>query len=120
MPKKLLTVPDEKAFNTKKSEMEKSVKEIADSIGERKTLFDDKVDEKRTSLKAASDDKPVPTKDLTAKFNRMKELKKQREEIYANQEAATKDQGKLISERDFLMKKIDKFYNKEELIPKGI
>jgi len=35
-------------------------------------------------LKDADEKQSVPTKELTSMFNKMKELKKQREEIYAN------------------------------------
>lgn len=68
----------------------------------------------------AGDTGQVTTKELTIKFGEMKKLKSRRQEIYSEQEVATKGQADLIGERDFLMKKIDKVYNTEELVPKGI
>lgn len=68
----------------------------------------------------AGDTGQVTTKELTVKFGEMKKLKSRRQEIYSEQEVATKGQADLIGERDFLMKKIDKVYNTEELVPKGI
>lgn len=65
----------------------------------------------------------VVTKELTNAFNKMKELKNERQVIFKKIDDALahpKPQKDLIAERDFYMKKIDKVYNTEELVPKGI
>lgn len=68
----------------------------------------------------AGDSGVFNTKELTQKFQKMKELKAERQKIYDAQDEATKDQADLIHERDVLNKKIDRTFNKEEMIAKGI
>lgn len=118
-PDKLLQLPDEAAFHKKQVEVEEKIKEIGHTLEEKKTSFDEILDQKKSHLKAG-DTGVVPTKELTSKFQRMKVLKEQRGAIYDAQEVATKGQADLISQREILMKKIDRTFNTEELVPKGI
>jgi len=67
-------LPDEAAFHKKQVEIEEKIKEIGNTLEEKKTLFEETLDEKKSSQKAG-DTGVVPTKELSQKFARMKELK---------------------------------------------
>jgi hypothetical protein len=50
----------------------------------------------------------------------MAELKKEKQKIYDSQDKTTGNKTELMAIRDNMRDKIDKFYNKEEMIPKAI
>lgn len=87
-PDKALQLPDEKTFHKKQVEIEEKIKEIGGSLEEKKTSFEEILDQKKSHLKAG-DTGVVPTKELTSKFQRMKVLKEQRQKIYDGQDTAT-------------------------------
>lgn len=60
------------------------------------------------------------SKELSQKFVRMAELKKQRQKIFDAMEKAEADKGNQTAIKEQMRAKIDKQYNKEEMIPKAI
>ena len=62
----------------------------------------------------------VFSKELSVKFVRMAELKKERQKIYDEQDNTGGNRTELMAIKDNMRAKIDKFYNKEDMIPKAI
>lgn len=68
----------------------------------------------------AGDTGVVFSKELSQKFVRMGELKKERQAIYNVQDTGDNSKSELISIVEQMKIKIDKQYYKEEMIPKAI
>jgi tRNA A58 N-methylase Trm61 len=68
----------------------------------------------------AGDTGVVISKELSQKFVRMGELKKQRNAIFDAQEKAEANKGEQLAIKDGMKARIDKFYNTEESIPKAM
>ena len=68
----------------------------------------------------AGDTGVVISKELSQKFMKMSELKKQRQAIYDAQEQAESQKGDQLAIKESMKARIDKFYNQEEMIPKAI
>jgi hypothetical protein len=81
-PAKTISLPDEAVFQKKQKEVEDRIKEISTSLEEKKSQFDETLNEKRSNLN--TDDKgTVNSKDLGSKFAEMKILKEKRQAIYS-------------------------------------
>lgn len=68
----------------------------------------------------AGDSGVVFSKELSQKFVRMAELKKERQKIYDAQEKTEGNKSELMAIKDNMKSRIDTFHNKEEMIPKAI
>lgn len=68
----------------------------------------------------AGDTGIVFSKELSGKFVRMAELKKERQKIYDNQDKTEGNKSELMAIKEAMRSRIDKFYNKEDMIPKAI
>ena len=68
----------------------------------------------------AGDTGVVFSKELSQKFVTMGELKKKRQAIFNDMEKVEGDKGSCQEIKDSMRARIDKFYNTEELVPKGI
>jgi len=68
----------------------------------------------------AGDTGVVFSKELSQKFVRMGELKKERQAIYNVQDTGDNSKSELIAIVEQMKIKIDKQYYKEEMIPKAI
>lgn len=99
--------------------MEDRIKEITATLEEKKTSFEDILSQKNAQMKAG-DSGVVYSKELGEKFQRMKVLIAQRKEIYNKMDQAEGDRSELLNVIEQMKSKIDKQYNKEELIPKAL
>ena len=88
-------------------------------LDEKKTSFEEILAQKQAQMKAG-DTGVVFSKGLSAKFVEMAELKKQRSKIFDAMEKTECDKGANMEVKDSMRARIDKFYNTEELVPKGI
>lgn len=68
----------------------------------------------------AGDTGVVFSKELSGKFVRMGELKKQRQEIYNAMDKAEEDKSTHMNIKESMSARIDKYFNKEDMIPKAI
>ena len=68
----------------------------------------------------AGDTGVVYSKELGEKFQRMKVLMAERKVIYNAMDKTDGDKSSLLNIVDQMKSKIDRQYNKEELIPKGL
>lgn len=104
--------PAEAEYRKKKQDIDDRIKEINDSINEKKNQFDEILEKKHQHRSGQNktegeDDAPVKTMNLKEKFARMKELQAQKKKIYDEVDAINAPLGDLKKEQEALSKKID-------------
>ena len=122
-PEKEMTAPDEAAFHKKQVDIGEKIKGINNKLDEMKVQFETILAEKHAHRKGGEGGEGtavVATPDLKVKFARMKELKEQRKAIYNAQDSSIAGVNDLQKTKEQAIKKIDKVFNKAEMIPKAI
>tara|TARA_B110000285_G_C15058578_1_gene581020 strand:- start:250 stop:747 length:498 start_codon:yes stop_codon:yes gene_type:complete len=104
--------PAEADYRKKKQDIDDRIKEINDSINEKKSQFDEILEKKHQHRSGQNqtegdEEAPVKTMNMKEKFARMKELQGQKKKIYDEVDRISKGLADLKKEQEALSKKID-------------
>mmetsp|Transcript_25153 Transcript_25153/g.38965 ORF Transcript_25153/g.38965 Transcript_25153/m.38965 type:complete len:377 (-) Transcript_25153:1212-2342(-) len=119
MPENILEKPNEEAFRKKLAEMSAKINDIHSGIEQKSAQFNDTL----TKLKGegqTEEGEAVPHENLSQKFKQAKEMRDKRNKQQDKVDAVQQQIQKLRNEMSFFNDNIDKFYNKPELVPKGL